>query len=509
MFFLWLINTPSSFGAQEVKTPFYDWSVQLELGAFEPLGYYRDKLDSAYALGVKAHYNAGWLDHLFWDGEIGYVFSDMKMDAAKKFSIVPLGSGFSYFYPLSEDFFLDANAGLGFFMLNAPEGGIFYNFYTRVGTGIFYSINYHLQVGLIGNYQYFHDPEKGISSLEAKAAVRYVFGDPASEKDLFFKDHELYPVFASNFLDYLEIPVGAVTLRNQSAKPLKRVQVFLEIEGLSDGNHEKGASVDELIPGAEITLPLRVLWKEALRYQKADLRGHGFIVAHYTRADGSRYQTRKSVEAIIYGRNKIIWDKLAKLGTFISFNDPALLDFSREALRAPLDVPYLYSQWSQLLKIAQALKSLPLEYVKDPGAAFFQFDGGRAVVDHVQYPRETLSRQGGDCDDSSVLLASLLEGLGMKTALVSKPSHVMLLVETGLEIPELTVEFEGRSWIALETTLLKEGLIRAWIEGKRNFPRAGEPREIVATQSALELYSPLEFKERQSLKSLTFDVTYK
>lgn len=67
-------------------------------------------------------------------------------------------------------------------------------------------------------------------------------------------------------------------------------------------------------------------------------------------------------------------------------------------------------------------------------------------VETIQTPERTLENAQGDCDDKSVLLASLLESIGHPTRFVAigftpgKYSHVY--VETKI----------GNKWISLETT---------------------------------------------------------
>jgi len=67
-------------------------------------------------------------------------------------------------------------------------------------------------------------------------------------------------------------------------------------------------------------------------------------------------------------------------------------------------------------------------------------------VETLQAPERTLELRAGDCDDKSILLASLLEALGYKTrfhAVGFRPgvlSHVF---------PEV---WHGKAWLPLETT---------------------------------------------------------
>lgn len=66
-------------------------------------------------------------------------------------------------------------------------------------------------------------------------------------------------------------------------------------------------------------------------------------------------------------------------------------------------------------------------------------------VETVHTPRQILAQAQGDCDDKSLLLATLLETIGHKTRFVAVgygPGVSHVLVETQL----------GSKWIPLETT---------------------------------------------------------
>jgi len=61
----------------------------------------------------------------------------------------------------------------------------------------------------------------------------------------------------------------------------------------------------------------------------------------------------------------------------------------------------------------------------------------RATSDYVQFPSETITLKGGDCDDLSVCFSSILESVGIQTAFIDyKPNgtigHVCLLANTNL-----------------------------------------------------------------------------
>jgi len=80
------------------------------------------------------------------------------------------------------------------------------------------------------------------------------------------------------------------------------------------------------------------------------------------------------------------------------------------------------------------------DYVRDPSS-----------FEYVKTPIESLNNLGGDCDDASVLLSSLLGSIGVKTRLVFVPNHVY--VEAYL--PEASSKYKSykkQDWVAMDPT---------------------------------------------------------
>ena len=106
-----------------------------------------------------------------------------------------------------------------------------------------------------------------------------------------------------------------------------------------------------------------------------------------------------------------------------------------------------------------------LTYTSDP----------RASAEYVQYPSQTLELKGGDCDDLSVCYSSLLESIGIETALVDYKSddvlrHVNIIFNTKLSPQQAELISENDTkyfirknesgndevWIPVETTSLSD-----------------------------------------------------
>ncbi|MBS3106090.1 transglutaminase domain-containing protein [Candidatus Woesearchaeota archaeon] len=80
-----------------------------------------------------------------------------------------------------------------------------------------------------------------------------------------------------------------------------------------------------------------------------------------------------------------------------------------------------------------------LQYVSDP-----------AAYEYVKSARESLVAGGGDCDDAAVLLASLLESVGINTQFVFVPNHVYIRAL----LPEAAKRYklEDSDYVSLDPT---------------------------------------------------------
>ncbi len=77
----------------------------------------------------------------------------------------------------------------------------------------------------------------------------------------------------------------------------------------------------------------------------------------------------------------------------------------------------------------------------------FNYINDPASIEYVKSAKESLVSKGGDCDDSSVLLANLLEAIGIRTRFVFVPGHVY--VEAYLPSALNRYKMDG-NWVALD-----------------------------------------------------------
>ncbi len=83
-----------------------------------------------------------------------------------------------------------------------------------------------------------------------------------------------------------------------------------------------------------------------------------------------------------------------------------------------------------------------MEYVSDPYAK-----------EYVASPVETLKVGGGDCDDGALLLASLIESIGIETKIVIIPGHAFIKAS----MPEAPRKYRMGDWIYMDWTCRRCG----------------------------------------------------
>src|SRR5207244_5211956 len=133
--------------------------------------------------------------------------------------------------------------------------------------------------------------------------------------------------------------------------------------------------------------------------------------------------------------------------------------------------PFHNRNLSYAAALFDALGTLGVTYVPDPQNPYPAIRESRGAVDKINYPRETLLKRTGDCDDLTVLMAALLGSVGVGTRFVDVPGHIFLLLDTGLHErhrlglpvnPELLVVLDDELWVPLEVTAVDKGFAEAW-----------------------------------------------
>jgi len=202
-------------------------------------------------------------------------------------------------------------------------------------------------------------------------------------------------------------------------------------------------------------------------------------------------------KTVIRSVNSIQLDEIAKLAPFITPTDEAVRSFALEALKAAEGLISSQPFHPDLMKGIVLFDAMyGMRYASDPNVPF-----KRGTVDEVMFPREILEGKGfGDCDDSVVLYCSLLESVGVHTALIKRPKHVLMAFKLeGMTLEKAQqmrldeskyIPIDGYVWIPIETTLIGKGFAEAWKAGARQVKEGVE--DVVTVQSAWERFGSVD-----------------
>lgn len=281
---------------------------------------------------------------------------------------------------------------------------------------------------------------------------------------------DIYPAYYRFYNTY---PLAFVTVRNTAGYTIE-VNARCRLSPFSEQSGESGFLV--LRAGEVRDIPLTAVFNPAITTAASrvpavlDIEIEGRAKTHFTRGI--------TAQLMVHTRNS--WNgEIDKLAFFMTPDDPQIVALSRELTPAgdSLENPLL-KNFVQAQAVFSGLSEMGLDYQSDPNVPFY-------ADDRVQYAQETLSLGSGDCDDLVVLYASLLESLGIETAIVqvrdpeSPLAHLYLLFDSGVpaaSAPQIAgnekryLIRENRrgvktAWIPVETTLVNRGFDDAWQRG--------------------------------------------
>ena len=283
---------------------------------------------------------------------------------------------------------------------------------------------------------------------------------------------QLHNVFSNTYKLYETAGVGTVHVTNNTRSTLKDVKVSFMLNNFMDFPTEQ--KVDLLEPGASKDVVLKAVFNNNILTLTEDTPVQAKLETSYFENGQNRvYSQIKTIS--IYDKHRMSWDEKGRYAAFITPKDPLIINFSR-------GVASEFGSTKEPTQLAAALfdtlGALGVTYVADPINPYQVTSNKVDYVDYVQYPRETLQRRSGDCDDLVALYSAALESMGIPTRTLLVPGHMFMMFSTGIDAPadgftmnNLYVAHEGMLWIPVETTLVGKSFIKAWENGAATYYR--------------------------------------
>lgn len=413
-----------------------------------------------------------------------------------------LSGDLRYVAPAAKDFkgslmLASGGAGLGFFAFPLPRiklgfsggSGIYIGSYTgpegdptmsgnafwRAGAEMGYRVSPSLTLSASGSYIDFLTKTdsfyKGIA-VSLVADIGFSTKNSAGRATLEYSEsNPVYPILAS---EYSKGSFGKLSIRNSESAEIRDVEIWFHAEGYTSGP-VLCAKVPYLPKGSITSAPLLAVFSDQVMTVTENVRIRGEVTIAYTLL-GEERSAKAETTISILNRNALLWSNPEILASFVSPNDPAVLDSSkflagvvRAKARRELDSNLQYA-----LGIFEGLRLSGIAWSADPQTPYSAMRAKPAEVDYVQYPYQTIAYRGGDSDDLAALYAAELESIGVSAALIPLDGEVLVAFSMSGDESATKSSFadagdfifiDGQAWAPIRVSILREGFIRAWSEG--------------------------------------------
>jgi len=277
-------------------------------------------------------------------------------------------------------------------------------------------------------------------------------------------------IFSNTYKLYEEDGVGRIKLTNNTDKPIENVKVSFTLKNVMDFPTE--IKISQLLPGKSEEIMLKAVFNNSILTISEDSSVQALIEASFYE-NGAQVIYSKSSTVKVYDKHRLTWDERGRYAAFITPKDPPIMNFVRSVATQFQDA----KDEAQLAAVIfEAMGVAGLTYLPDPANPYQVSSGKTDVVDYIQYPRETLRRKSGDCDDLVAIYSAALESLGIYTLAVEVPGHMFMMFSTGIDADndgytnnDLYVIHKGKLWIPVETTVIGKSFVKAWELGAANY----------------------------------------
>ncbi len=329
---------------------------------------------------------------------------------------------------------------------------------------------------------------------EQKRAIEFEKNAPK----VIISDLNLEQVFSAAYKQYINKPIGKVTIKNGSDKDYANLKLRFSIKDYMDFPFT--LDIPSLKANSSEQLELHAVFNNRILEIDEDTGVQVEVAVNFASSNKDD-AIRITKPMTIYGKNAIVWNNLNMVGAFVTPKDDLLRDFVRRSINE--NIPKADAVDRSLLTAMTMFNIFGahgINYVVDPNSPYSELT--ESTVDYVQFSRETLKLKSGDCDDLSVLMSASLENLGIETAILDVPGHLLMMFNTGLAENErhlisldddLLAIRDDKVWIPVEATMIGQSFAEAWSEGARKYHKylAEDKMKVVILNKAWNEFKPV------------------
>jgi hypothetical protein len=434
--------------------------------------------------------------------DIGYLFLPVQ-SAGANLSVLQFGAGALFSVPLGNRFTADLKVAAGYYagVLQGPVSSTGGSFYGVGNAGVSMFLSPRLSLTAAAGYGYYHQVYQGLQfTLGTTVRLAGAGSGPIPHEGVLplfpgklparglvkISDVKLERVFPVLWKYYDTHPLGSITLTNVGDRELESLEVRLEMPTADPTKSyidkpKLSARIERLKKGESRTVDLFALFNENVLKVTEGTKAIAEVAVNYKVA-GRDARDAETLTIEMYDRNALRWDDDRKIASFVTAKDEEVRGFSTAAaaVLGSAQGRAVSANLQMGMVMLTSLKELGVSYRVDPSSSYKDLSAKKGgAVDYIQFPRQTLGRKAGDCDDLSVAYSALLESVGVPTAFITVPGHIFAAFR--LEMPasdarstfrdtsDLVLKPDGSVWLPVETTALTEGFLQAWTLGARQW----------------------------------------
>ncbi len=340
-------------------------------------------------------------------------------------------------------------------------------------------------------------------SIHAGIGITYNFSKGLRySSNISIPEVDLSPLFPVFYAHYIDNPFGTITLANNEEAAITDVHVYFYNEQYMLARTLVG-SFDKIKQGEQVKIQITALLNESILSQLSESMTTAQVTVEYKLLNKAKDYSQ-TLSFTTLSRNSMTWEDDRQAAAFASPRDSCAQKFARQVKSIvkssvrkdiPLNIQYAGALFC-------ALKEYGINYVIDPSSAYSDNTGG-LTIDFLQFPYQTLSYHGGDCDDLSIMNCSLLEAIGIKTAFVTIPGHIYIAFDSGVSEQEAKTQIpnghyvvkDGVVWIPYEITLCTDTFDLALRTGYSQWEKAGEAAALIPLKDAWAAFKAVSVPE--------------
>ncbi len=338
----------------------------------------------------------------------------------------------------------------------------------------------------------YHVSAVSIDDVEGEKASVSTKTNIATRPPLEIEVLEMQNVFSNTYKVYENDGIGHIRLTNNTTGDISKLKISFSIRNFMDFPSE--IELEDLPVGEIRELKIKAVFNNKILDVTEDTPVQTEISAsYYSNRKLKTYSKNHTIN--IFEKHKMTWDDRERIAAFVTTKDSVLLEFTRGIVTqySSASDPLLYGS-----VIFNALGVMGLTYMLDPANSYQVTSGKTDFVDYLQYPRETLKRKSGDCDDLVILYSAALESLAINTKFIEVPGHILMMFAIGAaeelgkdNMGGMLVIEDGIVWVPVEVTLVGKSFIAAWENGSKTYyTYKDNGLDIMDLRSAWVKYKP-------------------